>query len=116
MKLETKDVPDTKAHVEQQVEYGIVTPDGSVTWNVAVFGSTALSLKMVVTGESPTFGGDSQRERFREGVMRKCNDLGVDYEQYLSDLKFITRSIVISVLEPEQVNNPFFPPNPDVAF
>lgn len=111
-RLEVKGVQDLTATIEEQEQYGVITPDGRTQWVTLAVGSSYYSVKELVT-KSPA---SEEVGRFKRAIRGHLDTVGLNYEEYLDTLKFVKRSIVVSVLTPVEVKHPWKAPETQVPF
>lgn len=102
-------IPDHRStHIEQEIQYGVVWPDGTHTWKEISrgMGNTAIEIAVLVLGTSAPNRTEMSKwstKYWDELLETRARDARLDVEEYRDMHRFIKRTIVLSVTATEEV-------------
>lgn len=110
--LKYNNIDDERPTIKSHEHYGLVTPDGVIHWNNYTMGSVKLPIEHMANNSKLS----PYNQQFIQTVEERCKRLGISTEDYLDSIKFIKRTVVLSVLESEDVKHPWKAPVQDQPF
>ena len=115
--LVVKDVSDSTESVTIEDRYGIRFPDGSTSWGSVNISGRQINVKAMIDGNGTNPNTTTQeRRRFKESVEAYLSVAGLDPDEYIASLKFVTRKVILTTTKPESIRNPLVPAPEPIPF
>jgi hypothetical protein len=103
-------IPDARApHIEQATQYGVVWPDGTITWEYIErgIGTTSITIAALVDGADTSRYNDSSVKwspsYWTELLEGRAAAAKLEYDEYRDKHHFIKRTVILSVTATEEV-------------
>ena len=100
-------IPDSRdTHIKQEIQYGVVWPDGTHTWKEISrgVGASAIQISTLVLGvDDPDYDAMSQwqADYWTELVEGRARSAKLDVDEYKDLHHFIKRTVVLAVTATE---------------